>query len=205
MPTTHVASANRHILQLFDSVQSRGAAVSAYLFEGWRSGNQLLVAVRSQHWKVIRAQLERRGCPVADAIATGHLTVLDAHATLQRFMRGVFPDPNRFEEIVGAHVSRQATSAQPLRIYGEMVDILAEEWNLEGAQRLEELWNGLACRYPFVLLCGYSSAHFADTSRIGALTAICKTHTEIQRKASDVMGSWLHQRSRRATKKAGAS
>jgi hypothetical protein len=62
-------------------------------------------------------------------------------------------------------------------VYGEIVELLAAREDFAGAVALEELWNGLARRYPFTLLCGYSAAHFADPTRAGALEAICATHT----------------------------
>jgi len=72
-----------------------------------------------------------------------------------------------------------------------LVELLAEEGDLRGAQLLERLWNELGERQPFILLCGYSAAHFADAHALPALHAICGAHTRVQKNTSDLLGNWL--------------
>jgi hypothetical protein len=186
-------TAQDHILQLFDTPDSLGNVVSAFLYEGWETGEHLLVVAKPRHWTRIADRLARRGCREAEAIEQGRLTVLDVHATLPGFMRGQHVDAALFRSTLGALVSRLAGSSTRagLRIYGELVEVLAEEGNFDGARELEELWNELRVKHPFTLLCGYSAAHFAGPRTAPALRAICDLHTRVQRNASDLLGSWL--------------
>jgi len=185
--------AHEHILQLFDTPDSLGNVVSAFLYDGWEVGEHLLVVAKPRHWTRIADRLARRGCREADAIEQGRLTVLDVHATLPGFMRGQHVDPALFRATLGALVTRLAGSSTRagLRIYGELVEVPAEEGNFEAARQLEDLWNGLRAQHPFTLLCGYSAAHFAGLGTAPALRAICDCHTRVQRNASDLLGSWL--------------
>src|SRR5690606_22528636 len=168
-------------------------AVSAFLFEGWTRGEHLLVIVKPQNWKGIRARFERRGCDVARAMADERLTLLDAHDTLARIMQGTMPDERAFCEIVEPRLHR-ASEGRPVRVFGELVELLAEEQNYSAARELETCWNDFTRRKSLALLCGYSSAHFVDSSRVDTLQAFCALHTRVQRSASDVMGAWLHRR-----------
>lgn len=195
-----VEPTQEHLLQLFDTPESLANVVSTFLHEGWEHGDNLLVAAKPAHWRVTSRRLERRGCPVFDAIEGGRLTVLDAADTLKAITREGSPDAARFHAEIGALVERlAAASPTGLRIYGELVEVLAEEGDFDGARQLENLWNGLRQRVPFTLLCGYSAAHFADSRHAAALRAICATHTCVRRNASDLLGSWLLADGREAT------
>jgi hypothetical protein len=183
---------NEHVLQLFDTPQSLGNVVSAFLNEGWENGEHLLVVAKPRHWSLISERLGRRGCAESDLIDQGRLTVLDASTLLPTIMTGHAPDPVRFNDTIGALVSRLSSRNRGgLRVYGELVELLAEEGNYEGARQLELLWNGLRERHTFMLLCGYSAAHFANMRSASPLRAICECHSRVQRNSSDLLGSWL--------------
>ena len=185
-------TATEHIVQLFDTVDSLANVVSAFLNDGWTAGDHLLVVARPAHWTRAADRLERRGCPVAQAIRDGRLTVLDAATTLARITRNGSVDRQLFVDQIGSLIGRLvAESSASVRIYGEMVELLAEEGDLRGAQQLEELWNDLSERQSFTLLCGYSAAHFTDSRAKPALHAICGAHSRVQTNTSDMLGNWL--------------
>jgi hypothetical protein len=181
-----------HIVQLFDTVDSLADVVSAFLNEGWLRGDHLLVMAKPAHWARTSERLERRGCPVTQAIKDGRLSVLDAATTLARVSRFGVMDRQLFVDHVGALAGRLvAESTRSVRIYSETVELLAEEGDLRGAQILERLWNELKERQPFTLLCGYNAAHFADAHAHSALQAICSAHTRVQQHTSDLLANWL--------------
>jgi hypothetical protein len=190
---TRRAVVHDHILQLFDTPDSLGNVVSAFLNEGWDAGEHLLVIAKPRHWTRIADRLARRGCTEAEALEQGRLTVLDVHAVLPGMLCGRDIDAAAFRATVGALVARLAhrSTRNGLRIYGELVEVLAEEGNYESARELERLWNGLREQHEFTLLCGYSAAHFTGAAGAPALRAICEHHTRVQRNASDLLGSWL--------------
>jgi hypothetical protein len=47
-----------------------------------------------------------------------------------------------------------------IRAYGEMVDVLWKAGQTDAAITLEMLWNSLASKHPFSLLCGYAMGQF---------------------------------------------
>jgi hypothetical protein len=186
-------AAHDHILQLFDTPDSLGNVVSAFLNEGWEAQEHLLVIAKPRHWTRIADRLARRGCSESDALEQGRLTVLDVNAVLPGILHGRDVDAPAFRATVGALVARLAhrSTRNGLRIYGEIVEVLAEEGNYESAREVERLWNELREQHEFTLLCGYSAAHFAGAGGAPALRAICDHHTRVQRNASDLLGSWL--------------
>lgn len=117
-------------------------------------------------------------------------------------MRRGLPDSILFHRTVGDLVRAHAGVPAGLRIYSEMMEILAEEANFHAARRLEELWNELAARDSFVLMCGYSAVHFAAHDQ-DALAAICAAHTHAHAEpAADPLAHWLLARERLAKRRA---
>ena len=139
----------------------------------------------------ITTALRSGGHPLSDGNETS-LTVIDAASALAQFMRHGLADSPMFHKTIGALVRKLSGDAKGgFRIYGEMVELLAEEGNFHAAQRLEELWNELAVRYPFILLCGYSSAHFATRETRESLISICASHSHVHRHHADPLAEWL--------------
>jgi hypothetical protein len=184
-------SSFQHHLQLFDDMWSLAESVGAFLQDGWERGEQLLIVARPQHTNAILKNLADRGCPIVELSQQSQLHVLDASATMAKFLRSGWPDRERFEATLGELVKTLATPGRGIRIYGEMVDVLAEHRQLAAAQQLEQLWSDLGATCPFMLLCGYRSDHFGDRRLAPALNAICGLHTHVSAKPSDMLATWL--------------
>ena len=179
-----------HRLHLFDTPESLAATVTSFFVEGYRAGGNLLIVAKPQHRTAILAALQSAGCFPEDSHGRQRLVALDASETLDRITRRGVVDGRLFDAVVAPLVAQLAATGK-LWIYGEVVELLAEEEDFAGAVRLEEMWNGLAARIPFTLLCGYSSAHFAPSSAKQALRDICGTHTHSVATAADTLGQWL--------------
>lgn len=185
------AIASEHIVQFFDSDESRAECVAQFLADGYRLGEPAIVVAKPSNWSGVVEQLMNLGVPTEDAIADGMLVVKDATATLRRISRNGVPDAEAFEAIVGKAVAGLAQRGRRVRAYGEMVDMLAQRCELAEAIKLEHLWNRLGERVPFFLLCGYSAAHFVATATHRALRDICSAHSGVYRHAQDPLATWL--------------
>lgn len=172
-PLTH-----DHLVRFYEDDDGLAGAVASFLAKGARGGDTLTVIATEKHRDAFRAHLEAGGVPVAQLVATGQLTFLDAHDTLASFMRDGQPDRALFEAHVGGLIAKQTSNMNArLRAYGEMVDVLWAEGKRTAALRLEELWNELQGRHPFTLLCAYSMASFYKEP--SALQHVCATHTHV--------------------------
>jgi hypothetical protein len=182
---------SEHIVQFFDSNESRAECVAEFLGEGIADGEPAIVVARPSNWAATLECLEDRGVPVRRALDEGMLVVKDAEDTLRRICRYEVPDPSAFEQVVGKAIAGLAPRGGRVRAYGEMVDILAQNAELADAIKLEALWNKLGERTPFFLLCGYSAAHFVATSTHRALRDICGAHSSVHRHPQDPLATWL--------------
>jgi hypothetical protein len=186
-------SISEHNLQLFDSSTSMAETVAGFLLEGFRHGEPLLVVATPEHRELIAQKLDEAGINVHQAAMASRLLMLDAAQTLAKFMRHDVPSRIAFDEIVGTLVAQLAGQGR-LRIYGEMVDVLAARGQYKAAFQLEVLWSELGKREPFTLFCGYSSAHFSDPKTAAILGRICETHGRVHHKKSDVMAELVLER-----------
>jgi hypothetical protein len=181
---------SEHHVQLFDSSKSLVETVSAFLIDGFRRGEALLIVATPEHRAPLTRRLEAYGLDVRSATVANRVVICDAAQMLDKLMRQDVPSPIAFNEIVGSMVARLAGDKR-VCIYGEMVDVLAARGNYKGAYQLEELWNFLGQRESYTLFCGYASGHFGDSKTAKALGAICAAHGHVHRKPDDLLAEYL--------------
>ena len=181
---------SEHIVQFFDSDDSRAHNVAAFLAKGIEAGEPVLIIARPANTSAIFEQLQVLGVAVAAAVECGMLITKDADETLRRLTYQGMPDAALFDALL-AEEAIALSSRGRVRAYGEMVDILARRGEVEAAVKLEGLWNELAERVSLFLMCGYSAAHFVSTTTHRALLEICKAHSGVHRDVRDPLGDWL--------------
>jgi PAS domain S-box-containing protein len=96
-------------------------------------------------------------------------------------MDGGVPSRDRFQAVIGAVLERCAVEypGGAAYVHGEMVDLLWRDGKTAAAAQLEVLWNELAERHHFHLLCTYPMAGFSDASHAPAFEEICGHHTRV--------------------------
>ena len=170
-----------HMVQFYDDETFLVAAVAEFLAGGLAGGQSLIVIATSDHRRDFALRLQARGFNLDRAAAEGRLTMLDAREMLATFMVDSMPDAERFMARIGSAVATcSSASERPcIRAYGEMVDLLWKDGNVAAAVRLEELWNELAGRHAFSLLCAYSMSNFDRAHHHGSFSAICREHQHV--------------------------
>ena len=187
-------SAPEHVGQLFDEPASLGRSAAAFLLDNATPDTTLLIVAKPAHWRVIADELERCGYPLESRMLDGRLYVLDSTSTVLRLLTDGAPDSARFDSVIGSFVGELASeSPGGLRIFGDMVDVLADRGNLRDACIFEGWWNRLARSVPFSLFCGYSSMNLAGPGTVNMRRAICHLHTRMATDALDPLGTFLVQ------------
>lgn len=184
------STARAHIVQFFDTLESLAQTVADFVAEGVLADDVVLVVARADAWTSIADRLVRHSIDVDRAKGRERLVVLDAAALLSKCIRRGWPDRGQFDTVIGGLV-RELAGRGRLRVYGEMVDVLAEDAQFRAAIALEELWNELAETVPFSLLCGYSAVHFGPERNGESLKAICRCHSATRVGDDDDLARWL--------------
>lgn len=169
-----------HAVQFYDDEKSLYTTVAGFLGQGLVDEQPAILIATPTHCQAILEYLKARLLDVDQAQRNGDLIVLDAHETLTQFMLDDRPCPAAFESSVGRLIGEVFTkrSKQTLiRAYGEMVDVLWKDGRSDAAIRLEILWNRLAERYGFALLCGYSMGNFYMQAE--KFEDVCRQHAHV--------------------------
>ena len=180
-PLGHAATASRHIVQFYENDDFLCATVADFLAEGIGAGQPIVVIATQPHRKAIALRLKAKGL---DPEATGrHQSSLwlDARETLSTFMVGATPDRSLFYSSVGAAIesSRRSTPHSVVRAFGEMVDLLWKDGNVNGAAQLEALWNELGREQHFNLLCTYAMSNFSEEAHGAGFSDVCHQHEHV--------------------------
>ena len=170
----------QHSVQFYETEQYLSSVVSDYLADGIESGESSIVIASPRNRELVAAGLESRGCDVAGSSGCKRIQMMDARETLDRIMSGNSPSPKRFAEVVGGAVEMvRHESRTSVRAFGEMVNILWQDGNREGAIELEELWNDLGKSSSFSLLCAYKISNFESEADARDFSRICSHHTSV--------------------------
>jgi hypothetical protein len=168
-----------HDVHFYSSEESLVRSVVTFLSAGLRVGQPVIVIATEPHRKAFAAGLRDKGLD-PDEILAGRVVVwLDARETLNSFMEDRVPSRELFEATVGSVFEKILDHRQYLvvRAFGEMVDLLFKDGNIEGAVALEELWNELASKYKYSLLCAYSIENFLHEAGVADFRRVCDQHT----------------------------
>lgn len=176
---SHKINHGDHICEFYPDSQAMADSVCDYVVPGITRGDGIILIATAANLLKFQEILERRSIDVHRAKSVGKLIMLDAHEILDQFMVNGMPDADKFLNTVGNLVKSFKEKYIRIRAFGEMVDILWEEDNLDAAIRLEELWNDLNAKHHFSLLCGYSDRKFRKKMNVEALKAICANHTHL--------------------------
>jgi signal transduction histidine kinase/ActR/RegA family two-component response regulator len=169
-----------HSVQFYEDETYLYETVARYVGSGLLTGDAVVLVTTEPHSRALMEALDAKGFAIDRALSAGHLTVLDAEATLRRFMVGGVPDWERFQACIGPVVDKSSNGGQRrVRLFGEMVDLLWRQGNPQAAIRLEELWDQLGKMKPFSLLCAYVMGNFFKESDTEAFRRVCETHRHV--------------------------
>jgi len=149
--------------------------VANFLCENLAVGRPVLVAATQSHQKAFSAALRSKGVDSAAQSKAGLLVYVDAPVLLEQILVNGRLERRAFDRIIGETV-RNLRMRGPLRIYGELVDML---WGRGLAIELEGLWNRLRLRVDFELLCGYGIDIFDSSFSIGSIEGVIHAHGEV--------------------------
>jgi hypothetical protein len=171
-------SALHHAVQFYGSDESLCATVAGFLAEGLIAQQPAIVIATDAHSALILHHLSGRLIDCQKAVKDGDLVVLDADAILDLFMVDGRPNEQLFEVNLSRVIDQLLNGrGGPARAYGEMVDLLWKNGQSDAAIALEILWNKLALKYNFALLCGYSMGSFYKQTK--QFEDVCAQHSYV--------------------------
>lgn len=163
-----------HTVDVYDDDAALVAAVAELLTPALAGSGALLVVATAPHRAALTAALS--GDALTRALSSGRMQLLDAAALLDEFLVDGAPDAELFDQVVGGRVESALREHGGLHVFGEMVGLLWEDGAVGAAIELEDLWNALGSRLPFVLHCGYLSPTVAARGSSAQVRRMLEQH-----------------------------
>ncbi len=169
-----------HESLFYEDERDLSASVARFFMRVRRAGDRLLVVATRAHWQAFATRLAADGLDAALLVTRGEAAFFDAREVLDSLVVNGSVDQVGFIDRVSRIVrDLSGPSGAPVRAYGEMVDLLWRDGQMETAHQLEELWNQTLQTAPVSMLCGYGlDAMARDLSGVN-FTRICAAHTRV--------------------------
>jgi excisionase family DNA binding protein len=168
-----------HYVQFYESDEFLLESVRDFVAGALRTGNSAIVVATAVHRAGLESALLRDGHDLQALRCAGQFMAFDAAESLSHFMRDGAPQKMLFGELVEPLIQRAGEGQRHVRIYGEMVALLAAEGQHTATIGLEQMWNEFQKKYAFSLLCGYPMDRFGGEALAELLGGVCAQHSRV--------------------------
>ena len=170
----------RHRVQFYDTDSFLARKVVEFLRPALREGGSAVVIATPEHIARFKSLFDSDDTLELSHGEGARIHWFDAQQTLDRFMDGSYPDEARFRDVIGSVLRRASDEGSgTVAAFGEMVALLYAQGHVEGAARLEALWDAMFDSHRFALLCAYPMDAFSQEHHVGAFRAICDAHSDV--------------------------
>lgn len=153
------AAPGEHLGASFRRSQTAVETAGLFLVGGLRNGEDARVVAAPAHLEGIRTHLGHFGVDVAKLRRGGRYQELDAAAIADDLLsRDLPPTESELRRWILAVLGPDR--GRPIRVYGEVVSLLAAGGQPDLALQLESAWNRVVGDRPVALLCGYLASAF---------------------------------------------
>ncbi len=172
-----------HFVQLYTDDGFLLDVLSRFIGGAIAVGDGAVVIATQAHQDGLAQRLKARGVDTAKAISQGRYVLLDANETLPRFMVNGSVDETRFINTIGDVLTQVRNAADDkdsrVAVFGELVALLWADGKPLEALRVEDLWNNLAQKHSFSLLCAYPITGFKNERHIEPFLKMCAQHSSV--------------------------
>jgi excisionase family DNA binding protein len=168
-----------HYVQFYESDDFLLESVGEFVAGALHAGDAAIIVATADHRAGLEATLLRDGHDLQALRSANQFVALDAAECLSRFVRDGTADKTLFAELIGPLIQRASEGQRRVRIYGEMVALLAADGQHAATIGLEQLWNDLQQHYAFSLLCGYPMDRFGGEALAELLGSVCAAHSRV--------------------------
>jgi len=168
-----------HVVAVYDDDDDLTRAVVSFVAEALDNGGTAIVVATPAHRAAFAAALDARGYPRSRLERAGRYQALDAAETLASFLRGGRFNARAFTRVARALIAPAVRAGGPVCVFGEMVDLLWHDGDINGALALESWWNDLVDRHEFALFCAYSRSSLGAAGDLTAAKHMCDRHSAL--------------------------
>jgi DNA-binding NarL/FixJ family response regulator len=184
-PARSTESRGRHEVGFYSDEQRFIEDLTQFIGSALKAGNAAVVVATESHRDSLIGRLQTYGVDIRAAIEQGRYIAVDVAQTLSTFIVHGLPDAGRFVKAFGSLILTAAKATKekdPTRVavFGEGVNLLWAQGNVEAAIQVEKLSDELAKTYGIDLLCGYSVSSVRAEMETHIFQRICGEHSAVR-------------------------
>jgi len=172
-----------HVVQLYTDDNFLIDVLTRFVGGAIAAGDVAVIIATKSHRAELEKTLSAHGLDWVKAAKQRRYITLDATEILAGLMVDGSLNEHRFNEIVDSVLTEARSGGHKkechLAVFGELVALLWAEGKTQEAIRLEELWNAVAKRHSFSLLCAYPINGFNNEKHTELFLRICREHTGV--------------------------
>jgi DcmR-like sensory protein len=173
-----------HSVEFYEPGLFPAAGIAEYFRSGLQVGEAILTVATTEHVKDVRESLLRSGVNVRELENAGICTWVEAEKALETLRANDGMTQETVDAVLCPALSQvvQASPSGRVRVFGELVNLLAESGKFAECVRLETFWNKIADRMSLQgsLHCAYCTQWFEGDWSPSVLLEICETHHEVK-------------------------
>jgi hypothetical protein len=186
------SATGHHLLQVYENESVFLNSLEGFAGTGLLDGDSVVVVASSSHLHALNERLKLQGFDLVDLQLNGRYQPVDADELLSKFMKNEVVEDTRFHKALKPVHDKAAAASKKVRVFGEMVALLALKGNAAAATRLELLWNDFMVAHPITLFCAYPREVMMSTNG-SFIENICACHSSMISGAPHAPTEVLHK------------
>ena len=170
-----------HSVQFYESDETFCTGIATFVGEGLVRGESVLAITTREHWKRVVEHLQSADASVERARQAGRLLWVDAQHTISMAITDGRLDIDLLSRTLEGLMASCTGSARggPVRVCGEMVNLLWRAGHQSEAVRLETTCNDYLRDHPIPVFCGYSLDNFDGEGSEDGFADVCHLHDQV--------------------------
>lgn len=146
--------ADKHIVDFYSSEQGLVANILDYITHGIEGGDNCVAITSPTHIRMLDKAMAKYPLKSREQFRDD-CRLLNVQSLLDQFMIDGLPNKKKFNEVMARILTKADKRNKPIRIYSELVAILLEENNSEGAMQLQKLLRQPSKSFKYSLYSAY--------------------------------------------------
>lgn len=173
-----------HCVEFYEPGMFPAAGIAEYFRSGLEAGEAILTVGTAEHAERVRENLMLNHVKIWELEDAGICTWVPAERVLTTLRENGGMSQEAVDALLCPALSQvvQASPTGRVRVFGELVNLLAESGEFTECIQLEGFWNNIAARMSLQgsLCCAYSTQCFKDQWSASVVLEICETHHEVK-------------------------
>jgi hypothetical protein len=168
-----------HAVQLYEEGSFPSNAVLNFLLGAIQAKSGVLVVATSANLQALADSLSPRGISLTKLIQVGRIVIKDAAVLLAEITKNDRFDASEVKLALASLVDPLVHKFGAVSIYGEMVDLLLKDGQIDWMLEVENIWNEYCTDKEARVMCGFHADWIFPLPGMELVDRISERHTEM--------------------------